>query len=202
MGKKTSVYLTDQMLEKLAASGRSLPEVIRTGLDMSPATAVPSRADLTAALREVMRESLAIQPQVPVQASPEQRLVGAIFGEDPNGVRDMPKPHAAAEPAAAPVPAEPIVVVPVAVERPKLPTLDRRITSSMNALVTEWTAGLDNEPEGAFAQRVEGQVRLLLESGVVPADIARGLAEWQAGDSSQTPELIPEVVEQVMEAGE
>ena len=198
MGKKTSVYLTDQMLEKLAVSGRSLPEVIRTGLDMSPATAVPSRADLTAALREVVRESLATGPD-PRDASPEQRLVGAIFGERPDAVRDMPKPHAVLEPVPEPVP-EP--VVPAVGGRPKLPTLDRRIKESMNALVTEWAAGLDNEPGDFLTQRVEAQVRLLLESGVVPADVARGLTQWQASDSRAVPELIPETVNQVMEAGE
>lgn len=178
MGKKTSVYLTDQMQEKLASSGRSLPEVIRTGLGMTPSSAVPSRADLTAALREVVREAL--EGQGP---SPEQRLVGAIFGEDPHAVRDSPKLQAVTD-------------------RPRLPTLDRRIMVSMEALVTEWSSSLDNEPEPDFKTRVSIQVRLLLESGVVPADIARGLARWQASDSSQTPELIPEVVEQVMEAGE
>jgi hypothetical protein len=182
MGKKTSVYLTDQMQEKLASSGRSLPEVIRTGLGMTPSSAVPSRADLTAALREVVREALE-----GADPSPEQRLVGAIFGEDPRAVRDAPKLHAAPEP------------VP---ERPKLPTLDRRITSATEALVTEWSSALDNEPDPNMTLRVRTQVRLLLESGVVPADIARGLTQWQASDSSQTPELIPEVVEQVMEAGE
>jgi len=198
MGKKTSVYLTDEMQEKLHSSGRSLPEVIRTGLGMAPAAAAPSRADLTAALREVVG-SLAASPEAqdPRQASPEQRLVGAIFGEDPDAVREAPKLHAAPEPAV-----DPTIMVPMAVTRPKLPTLDRRIRESMNALVTEWAAGLDNEPDGYFTQRVETQVRLLLESGVVPADVARGLAQWQAGDSSGTPELIPEVVEQVMEAGE
>jgi len=180
MGKKTSVYLTDEMQARLASSGRSLPEVIRTGLGMSPATAAPSRADLTAALREVVRESLAEGNH---GASPEQRLVGAIFGEDPVAVRDSPKLQA----------------VP---ERPRLPTLDKRIVASMDALVTEWSSSLDNEPEPDFRTRVSIQVRLLLESGVVPADIARGLARWQASDSASVPELIPEVVEQVMEAGE
>jgi len=198
MGKKTSVYLTDQMLEQLASSGRSLPEVIRTGLGMVPATAVPTRADLTAALREVVRESLAAVPD-DSGATPEQRLVGAIFGTDPDTVRDMPKPHAVPEPSGGPV-QEPMI--PAAAGRPKLPTLDRRIKESMHALVTEWAAGLDNEPDGGFTQRVEDQVRTLLESGVVPADIGRGLVQWQAGDSRAVPELIPETVEQVMEAGE
>ena len=193
MGKKTSVYLTDQMQEKLETSGRSLPEVIRTGLGMTPSSAVPSRADLVAALREVVRESLAGQPADPRDASPEQRLVGAIFGEDPGKVRDAPKLRAAPDPAPEPVPPP---------ERPKLPTLDKRITQSAEALVTEWSSALDNEPDPAMTLRVSAQVRLLLESGVVPADVARGLTRWQASDSSAVPELIPEVVEQVMEAGE
>jgi hypothetical protein len=189
MGKKTSVYLTDQMQEKLASSGRSLPEVIRTGLGMTPSSAVPSRADLIAALREVVRESIAQDPaaQDSPDASPEQRLVGAIFGQDPGKVRDAPRLRAAPEPPP---------------ERPKLPTLDKRITQSADALVTEWSSALDNEPGPDLTLRVSAQVRLLLESGVVPADVGRGLTRWQASDSSAVPELIPEVVEQVMEAGE
>lgn len=174
MGKKTSVYLTDQMLAQLEKSGRSLPEVIRTGLGMAPA-AVSSRPELVAALREAVRDAL--------RSGVEGNLAGAISGENPEDVHDAPK----------------LTVVP---ERPKLPTLDRRITQSTEALVTEWSSTLDNEPEPPLQERVRGQVHLLLESGVVPADIARGLARWQASDSSGTPELIPEVVEQVMESGE
>jgi hypothetical protein len=34
MGKKTSVYLTTADLARLEASGRSLPEVVRAGLDV------------------------------------------------------------------------------------------------------------------------------------------------------------------------
>lgn len=201
-GKKTSVYLTQEMLDKLASSGRSLPEVIRTGLDMAPAASSP--ADLLETVRGVVRQTMREQLTSAVAAEapppgPEQRLVGAIFGEDPQTVREHPKPHVVTEFSES---QDPAVTIPRATGRPKLPTLDRRIKDSMHALVTEWAAALDNEPQSAFTERVESQVRLLLESGVVPADIARGLSQWQLSDSAGVPELIPEVVEQVMEAGE
>ena len=55
MGKKTSVYLSDEQAERLRASSLPLAEVIRRGLD----AVAPEQPDLEAMLRRIIREELA-----------------------------------------------------------------------------------------------------------------------------------------------
>ncbi len=189
MGKKTSVYLTDEMVRLLDASGRSLPEVIRTGLGMSPS--MPSRADILHAVKQAVAEGLADVPQITreVEAAPEQdlpgvpqhihpdgarRLTGAIFGEPGENVRERPRPVR------------------------RLPAMDRRLLTATEGLVTEWSAQWASRPDDTYIETVKAEIRGLLERGVVPADISMGIAQWWA-DPDPLPGHLPEVVEQVAE---
>lgn len=179
-GKKTSVYLTSEMQEALAQSGRSLPEVIRTGLGMPPA--VPRRAELAALLRELAQDGIFAQVPEP-GVDPAKRLVGTIMGVDPEAVRDSPKLRPAAPQ-----------------DRRPMPALDRRITQATDELISSWSQLWTSKPAQAYIDWVKEEVRSLLEQGVVPADIDRGLSQWYTAADSD-PAQISGVVERVMEEG-
>lgn len=96
------------------------------------------------------------------------------------------------------VPAEPPVGeldlgLPVAVVKHDL---DTKVETNAGSIVSDWIDGCVNKPPQQVVGRVAKTVKKLLGEGMVPVDIAAGLAEWQS--KGLDPTAIPSVVNEVM----
>jgi hypothetical protein len=113
MGKRTSVYLSDEIAEAVRASGRKLSELIAAGLARESPPA-PDSAARRAWLRELVARELAAMdgesgaPAPPAVAhraeSPDEPTAPALV-PPPTGAAPVPPIPLVAPPPAAPVPA-------------------------------------------------------------------------------------------------